>query len=76
MTSNRGTSWLAFGKSGFAALAQVEDHVRRPVCAECDGEGWYIGHEDACYEQCDCVCSGVQVPCHVCTAPPETYFGF
>ena len=33
-------------------------------CPSCDGLGWMVDHEDACYERGDCVgCGGVQVPC-------------
>lgn len=30
---------------------------------DCGGDGWYIDHEDECYETGDCNCSGVQVEC-------------
>jgi hypothetical protein len=36
------------------------------TCPDCGGDGWEIGHEDECYEQGDCVCAGVQVPCNRC----------
>lgn len=37
-----------------------------PKCSYCDGEGWFADHEDECYEDGACFCSGVQVQCHVC----------
>lgn len=37
-------------------------------CAECSGDGWYIGHESNCggwYDGC-CDCSGEQIQCEKC----------
>lgn len=33
------------------------------ACPTCGGDGWYVGHEDACHDSGDCVCSGEQVQC-------------
>lgn len=35
-------------------------------CRYCDGQGWFADHEDECYEDGACSCSGVQVQCHEC----------
>jgi hypothetical protein len=35
-------------------------------CSACGGDGWYVGHEDKCYETGDCGCSGVQLQCEKC----------
>jgi hypothetical protein len=40
-------------------------------CATCDGRGWVAEHEDACYEDGCCSCSGVQVVCPDCADSPE-----
>lgn len=36
------------------------------TCPDCQGEGWYIGHENQCYAKGDCECSGVQEWCDRC----------
>jgi hypothetical protein len=33
-------------------------------------DGWYVGHEDECYDTGDCCCSGVQIQCS-CEPLPE-----
>lgn len=48
---------------GEAFVALNDDDTQSAVCATCDGKGWYVGHEDACYDGDGCVCSGVQVEC-------------
>jgi hypothetical protein len=35
-------------------------------CDLCAGDGWYVDHEDECYEDGDCNCSGVQRQCERC----------
>ena len=42
----------------------VPPEESEPRCNPCDGTGWYVGHEAKCYEQGDCSCSGVQIPCN------------
>jgi hypothetical protein len=42
----------------------TEPYIDEPdTCPACGGDGWYVGHEDECYDTGDCVCSGVQVKC-------------
>lgn len=50
------------------SLAPSADPVYEPppVCRSCNGDGWYVGHEDECHETGDCHCSGVQIPCEMC----------
>ena len=43
----------------FGGLPEVE-------CPSCGGDGWYVGHEDECWETGDCNCSGVQLQCEQC----------
>jgi len=40
-------------------------------CQMCGGDGWYVGHDDECYETGDCNCSGVQVRCETCGGTGE-----
>jgi hypothetical protein len=47
-----------------AYLTTAEPYIDEPTtCPACGGDGWYVGHEDECYDTGDCVCSGVQVEC-------------
>ncbi len=47
-----------------AYLTTGEPYIDQPEsCPACGGDGWYIGHEDECYDTGDCNCSGVQVEC-------------
>jgi hypothetical protein len=47
-----------------AYLSTGEPYIDEPdTCPACGGDGWYVGHEDECYDTGDCVCSGVQVRC-------------
>ena len=36
------------------------------TCPTCSGYGWWVDHEDECYQTGDCGCSGVQVECRDC----------
>jgi len=46
-----------------AFLGEQAEEFTSDVCPVCRGDGWYIGHEDACYDTGDCQCGGVQVRC-------------
>jgi hypothetical protein len=45
-------------------LDAPERTPKPPTCPYCEGEGWYIDHEDECYENGACSCSGVQRQCN------------
>ena len=37
------------------------------TCQRCNGDGWYVDHDDDCYEEGQCVgCGGVQRQCDDC----------
>lgn len=40
--------------------------IENSTCSDCNGEGWYLDHEDECYENGRCNCTGVQVWCERC----------
>lgn len=46
-----------------AAAVNAMAEPQPDVCPHCGGDGWYVGHEDVCYDTGDCECSGVQVQC-------------
>lgn len=55
---------MNIGEQIAAAYNALNDEQPPPdVCPTCGGDGWYVGHEDECYDTGDCVCSGVQVQC-------------
>lgn len=50
--------------AAYVSLGTGEPYIDEPAtCSSCGGHGWYIGHEDVCYDSGDCSCSGVQVEC-------------
>lgn len=67
MSEKRDVTALSLGAQIAAAFAETSaDEELRPRpndCPACGGDGWYVGHEDECYDTGDCVCSGVQVRC-------------
>lgn len=46
-----------------AFYALQDQEPSEPPCPGCGGDGWYVGHEDECYDTGDCCCSGVQIQC-------------
>lgn len=51
-----------------AVHADLEDDRPTDKCPACYGEGWYVGHDDECYDTGDCVCSGERVRCECADA--------
>ena len=49
--------------AAMAWLGQDDEPEPGPMCPACGGDGWYVGHDDECYDTGDCVCGGVQVRC-------------
>lgn len=47
-------------------------HSDEHECPGCGGDGWYVGHDDACDDAGDCVCSGVQVRCECQLSAPAS----
>lgn len=44
-------------------IAAAFNAGQEPPCVVCGGDGWYIGHEDECYDSGNCLCAGIQVEC-------------
>lgn len=44
-------------------LVDLDDDREPDLCPACGGQGWYVGHDDECYDTGDCVCSGERVRC-------------
>lgn len=40
-----------------------EQEPPEPACPACGGDGWYVAHDDECYDTGDCCCAGEQVRC-------------
>ena len=59
------------GNPSGGACSYPDCQLPIPKCRTCDGNGWYVGHEDECCRTGDCACSGVQIQCEVCFGTGE-----
>lgn len=46
--------------------ALQDDEAENEWCYSCGGDGWYVGHDDECYDTGVCNCSRVQICCDSC----------